>query len=71
MDQSLNTVVLQTPYVLFLGEETNPLKAKTAPVLLGTPQYLSLPGRREAATAALSQAWSALLPRSIISAPSA
>lgn len=30
VDQSLNTVVLQTPYVLFLGEETNPLKAKTA-----------------------------------------
>lgn len=30
MDQSLLTVILRTPYLLFLGEETNPLKAKTA-----------------------------------------
>ena len=30
MKQSLNTVVLHRPYLLFLGEETNPLKAKTA-----------------------------------------
>lgn len=30
MSQSLNTVVLRKPYLLFLGEETNPLKAKTA-----------------------------------------
>lgn len=30
VNQALNTVVLRTPYLLFLGEETNPLKAKTA-----------------------------------------
>ena len=30
MSQSLNTVVLRTPYLLFLGEETSALKAKTA-----------------------------------------
>ncbi|QKE64211.1 hypothetical protein HNE05_12905 [Aquipseudomonas campi] len=38
------------------------LKAKTAPVLLGAPQYLAVPARREDAAAALRQAWSALLP---------
>ena len=30
MSQPLNTVSLRKPYLLFLGEETNPLKAKTA-----------------------------------------
>ncbi len=30
MNQPVNTVVLRKPYLLFLGEETNPLKAKTA-----------------------------------------
>ena len=30
MNQSVNTVTLRKPYLLFLGEETNPLKAKTA-----------------------------------------
>lgn len=30
MSQSVNTVTLRKPYLLFLGEETNPLKAKTA-----------------------------------------
>ncbi|MES2817499.1 MAG: hypothetical protein V4812_00745 [Pseudomonadota bacterium] len=38
--------------------------AKTAPVLIGAPQYLALPARRAAASAALSTAWSALLPES-------
>lgn len=30
MSGAFNTVVLRKPYLLFLGEETNPLKAKTA-----------------------------------------
>ncbi len=30
MSQPLNTVTLRKPYLLFLGEETSPLKAKTA-----------------------------------------
>ncbi|MFT3755622.1 MAG: DUF1611 domain-containing protein [Pseudoxanthomonas sp.] len=30
MNAPLNTVILRKPYLLFLGEETNPLKAKTA-----------------------------------------
>ena len=30
MNQPVNTVSLRKPYLLFLGEETNPLKAKTA-----------------------------------------
>ncbi|MFT4257145.1 MAG: DUF1611 domain-containing protein [Pseudoxanthomonas sp.] len=30
MNAALNTVTLRKPYLLFLGEETNPLKAKTA-----------------------------------------
>lgn len=30
MSQPVNTVSLRRPYLLFLGEETNPLKAKTA-----------------------------------------
>ena len=30
MNQPLNTVTLRRPYLLFLGEEINPLKAKTA-----------------------------------------
>lgn len=30
MSQPINTVMLRKPYLLFLGEETNPLKAKTA-----------------------------------------
>lgn len=30
MNQAVGTVKLRQPYVLFLGEETNPLKAKTA-----------------------------------------
>ena len=30
MSQPFNTVILRRPYLLFLGEETSPLKAKTA-----------------------------------------
>ena len=34
MNPTINTVRLRRPYLLFLGEETNPLKAKTAIGLL-------------------------------------
>lgn len=47
--------------VLKRGEAA--LKAKTAPVLLGTPQYLGVANGREAASQQLTAAWSALLPQ--------
>lgn len=54
-------IIERAGFVVLKRPQASP-QAKVEPVLIGAPQYLALPARREPATARLSAAWSSLLP---------
>lgn len=57
-----NAPIVERAGFIVLKRAEAALKAKTAPVLLGTPQYLAVASGREAASQQLSAVWSTLLP---------
>jgi hypothetical protein len=57
-----NAPIVERAGFIVLKRGAAALKAKTAPVLIGTPQYHAVATGREAAGQQLSAAWSALLP---------
>lgn len=57
-----NAPIVERAGFILLKRAEAAVKAKTAPVLLGTPQYLAVASGREAASQQLSAAWSTLLP---------